>query len=379
MSNPELAPLRVLLTSTSYPSSEGDWRGVFMRHLVSALARRNDVALSIWAPPGPLPAEITSIATAGETAMLTQLMTEGGVSHLLRNHRVRGALAALRLLAALRRAYRAGSPEVYHVNWLQCLLPLPTNGVPLLVTVLGNDMRLLRIPGMVKIVRRAMRGRRVTISPNSEWMQPHLQTLFGDIAAVHPVPFGIEPHWYALARKPSSNASWLLVTRLTKRKLGPIFTWGHSLFGPGTGRVLHVLGPMQEPIDLPEWIQYHGPATPTDLREHWFPMATGLLSLSEHDEGRPQVMLEAMASGLPVVASRLSAHVDLIRDGIDGMIVDTPDAFAHAIIRTEDPALNSALSAAARERMRELFGTWDDCAARYASHYRRMIEEQTGD
>src|SRR6185312_9130507 len=41
--------LRVLFLSTSYPADATDWRGVFMRHLVAALARRDDLRLAVWA------------------------------------------------------------------------------------------------------------------------------------------------------------------------------------------------------------------------------------------------------------------------------------------------------------------------------------------
>jgi hypothetical protein len=46
--------LRVLFLSTSYPADATDWRGVFMRHLVAALARRDDLLLAVWAPPNGL-------------------------------------------------------------------------------------------------------------------------------------------------------------------------------------------------------------------------------------------------------------------------------------------------------------------------------------
>jgi hypothetical protein len=39
--------MRVLLLSTSYPRDASDWRGVFICHLVAALARAPDVELSI--------------------------------------------------------------------------------------------------------------------------------------------------------------------------------------------------------------------------------------------------------------------------------------------------------------------------------------------
>jgi glycosyltransferase involved in cell wall biosynthesis len=63
--------------------------------------------------------------------------------------------------------------------------------------------------------------------------------------------------------------------------------------------------------------------TPRALLEEWFPQAAGLITLSQHDEGRPQVLLEAMAARLPVIASNLPAHRDLIRSGETGMLVDS--------------------------------------------------------
>jgi hypothetical protein len=364
--------LRVLLTSTSYPATEADWRGVFIRHMVAALGRRDDLALSVWAPPGPIPPGVSYVATPRERDMLVRLMAEGGVAHLLRNHRFQGMRAALGLLHGLWRVFRQAEVDVYHVNWLQCLLPLPSNGVPLLVTVLGNDMNLLKLPGMPALLRRAMRGRKVTICPNATWMKPHLEALFGDIAKVVPTPFGIGPHWYGLQRTLPERAEWLVVTRLTRRKLGPIFDWGQGVFGPGTTRKLHLLGPMQETIDIPSWVDYHGVATPAQLHETWFPRATGVITLSEHDEGRPQLMLEAMAAGLPIIASRLAAHVDLIDDGVDGAIVDDRGMFIAGLDALEVPATNHAFGSAAREKMRATFGTWDDCAARYDTLYRAM-------
>ena len=47
-------------------------------------------------------------------------------------------------------------------------------------------------------------------------------------------------------------------------------------------------------------------------------------------EGIPVVLMEAMASGLPVVASRLSGIPELVTDGVDGLLVPAGDASALA-------------------------------------------------
>jgi hypothetical protein len=141
--------LRVLFLATSYPRDLSDWRGLFVRHLLFALARSESLALSVWAPPGEIPTAATYVASTPETEWLRQLMAAGGIAHLMRQGGLRAALAPIKLLRSLAATYRR-NPDVdlYHINWLQCALPLPANGKPALITVLGNDLKLLRLPLM---------------------------------------------------------------------------------------------------------------------------------------------------------------------------------------------------------------------------------------
>jgi len=280
-------------------------------------------------------------------------------------------VAPARMLWTLRRNYRAScSVDLYHVNWMQTSLPLPDNGIPALITVLGNDMHLLRVPGMRTLLRRVMRARPTILAPNAGWMQEPLLEAFGDVSRVEPVSFGIAPEWYGLQRH--SRSHWLVVSRLTRAKLGPLFEWSEQLF-TNEDRKLHLLGPMEEKIVLPDWIQYHGPASPKELAQVWFPKATGLISLSQHAEGRPQVMLEAMASGIPIIASRIPAHSDLIRNGETGVLCDESRSFREAITMLEDGEINRRIGAAARAHMLASVGTWDDCAQRYVDLYHSLL------
>lgn len=364
---------RVLMSSTSYPENPRDWRGRFIANLAAALARRDDVTLSLWAPPGELPADVTPVATMSDSVWLGRLSHRGGIAHLLRTRQVLAVGSILGLIIRLARAYRRQPADVAHVNWLQNALPLWRTTTPALITVLGTDFGLLRLPGMKMLLRAVLRQRRVILAPNAEWMRPTLEQAFGDLAEIRPIAFGVDDPWFELVRSPlEAPRHWLAVTRLTRNKIGDLFGWGDGLFGQE--RQLHLFGPMQEEIELPPWVQYHGPTHPADLLERWFPMASGLITLSRHDEGRPQVILEAMAAGLPVLASDLPAHRDIVQHRLTGWLAGSAHELGQGLAWLEDPDNNGQAGQAARRWVKDSIGTWSDCAGRYAAAYESLLE-----
>lgn len=75
-------------------------------------------------------------------------------------------------------------------------------------------------------------------------------------------------------------------------------------------------------------------------------------------DGIPNVIAEAMALGVPVVTTKVSAIPELVSDGETGKLVEVDDveAFAHALAAFHtDPQLGSAFSQAARTRVGQLF------------------------
>ncbi|QIB66164.1 glycosyltransferase family 4 protein [Kineobactrum salinum] len=366
--------MNVLCIATSYPADEQDWRGVFIHHLVHALARKPELQLSVWAPPGILPSNVRYAANPREQAMLAALMADGGIAHLMRSGRAAALSKPWQLLGMLRSLYRReNATELYHLNWLQTALPLPADDKPALITVLGTDLKFLKLPLVKPLLRRVIRKRAVIICPNAEWMQAPLQSAFGDVARIQPVIFGIDPVWYAMQRQPNTeHPRWLAVTRLTRDKLGPLLEWSEPLF-KGQARQLHLLGPMQEQITLPNWVHYHGPATPEQLSTHWFPQAHGLVTLSKHAEGRPQVMLEAMAAGLPIIASDMPAHASLVQQSSTGELCSDLASYSSALQKLEDPSTNQQYGRNARAWTLQEVGTWDDCAGRYLALYKVLL------
>lgn len=83
-------------------------------------------------------------------------------------------------------------------------------------------------------------------------------------------------------------------------------------------------------------------------------------------------LIEAMAAGLPVVATRAGAFPEIVADGVTGLLVERGDrdALAAAIRRLlADPDLRARMGAAGRERARALF-SWDRSVARLVEFYR---------
>jgi glycosyltransferase involved in cell wall biosynthesis len=366
------------MVSTSYPKNLTDWRGLFIRHLADALSVHPDIRLKLWAPPGERAIAVEDVCSPSESAWLHDLLESGGIAHLLRQRK--RLSTPLKLLWLLRRVYkRHPQATLLHINWLQNALPLFWLGSkkPALISVLGTDMGLLRVLGMRFGLRRVFGQRRCILAPNAEWMVPKLQEYFGDLVEVRAIPFGIDQRWYDLHRHWQTGPQrWLVVSRLTPDKIGPLFEWGAEYF-QHSEHELHLFGPMQETIEVPGWVHYHGPTHPQDLLDNWFPQAAGLLTLSRHAEGRPQVMLEAMAAGLPIIASRLPAHDNLLTHRQTGWLTDNAEDFRAALDWLSEPAHNQDIGGQARNWVQQHIGTWADCAQRYVSAYQDLLELRT--
>lgn len=96
-------------------------------------------------------------------------------------------------------------------------------------------------------------------------------------------------------------------------------------------------------------------------------------------EGMPNAVMEAMAAGRPVVASRVDGIKALITDGETGLLVapGDPGMLAAQLRRVlSDPSLARILGAGAARRMAEHYGL-DRMVAAYDALYRELLSRTT--
>jgi starch synthase len=98
------------------------------------------------------------------------------------------------------------------------------------------------------------------------------------------------------------------------------------------------------------------------------------------EEGLALVQAQAMACGVPVIATENTGAADLFTDGMEGFIVPIRDAGAireKLLTLYENPTMREQMGEAALARVRKI-GGWNDYGERAADYYRHALETRAG-
>ncbi len=286
----------------------------------------------------------------------------------------RGRRNSLHNSWALYRAVQDFQPDLIHsFSRLQYLLPLLRGRIPLV-------MSFQRLP-TAHTVRMAKRlaGDRLQFTGCSQWLADYGQSLAGRWQGI---PNFVDPTAFTFRGQAAPDAPLVFLSRIERIKgahtaIAAALACGQPLILAGN----RVHSPEAEQYwqdEIEPWlshplIRYVGEVDDA-AKNHWLGQARAMLLPIEWDEPFGIVMAEALACGTPVIAFRRGAAPEIIRDGIDGWLVDSQDDMVAAIGQ-----LSSLNRAACRQRVEQEFTT-QVVAARYLTLYqnhRQRCREKT--
>lgn len=132
------------------------------------------------------------------------------------------------------------------------------------------------------------------------------------------------------------------------------------------------------PPDLQDRVIFEG-FTPTPRIPELYRQAEILVNPS-YSEAFGLSLVEAMASGLPVVATRAGGMVEIVEDGKTGLLVERghPEEIAQALLSVLDSEEDRLkMGAAGRQRAVDLF-SWDQTARQLERCYQEMEQRKPG-
>lgn len=185
-------------------------------------------------------------------------------------------------------------------------------------------------------------------------------------------PYGVDISFFAGATPSQAPPIFLAVGRFVDKK-GPLITLmafqrvlekvpEARLVMIGDGPLLDASKQFARVTQIMHAVEFHGVQSPPNVMSAMQKARAFVqhsLRPSDGDsEGTPVAVLEASASGLPVVSTRHAGIPDVIIDGETGLLVDELDVegMAQAMIRlAQDPELATRMGQAGRRRVEEHF------------------------
>lgn len=282
--------------------------------------------------------------------------------------------------------------DVIHAHWpfphaLIVLGACKIFRIPLALNFHGAELLLIRKKKWIRPVMKFIIGQADAVFANSHFTAEK-------ISAIRPVKTEWSPYGSPLAsgnvpppHERSGRYKILFVGRHIERKGIRYLIHAAANLDPrkfevrivGKGDLTESLKKLSKEVS-PQNVVFTGPLSPDALRAEYLNcncFALPAIVDSKGDtEGLGVVLIEAMQSGLPVVASDVGGIPDVVVDGETGILVPEkdPDALAAAFRKLEaDSALEKSLLAGAERRIRECFD-WGKIAARQIAVYSEMIK-----
>jgi glycosyltransferase involved in cell wall biosynthesis len=254
-------------------------------------------------------------------------------------------------------------------------------GIPYIVSLRGGD-----VPGtepslewayrLVAPVRRAVFRHSVAVVANSTGLQRMAEE--ADRFPVQVIPNGVDTEFFrpnstrSTSPRSESRLRILFVGRFQKQKNLQLLLEQVAQLPPDTFE-LHLVGDgpenrhlrqCAEKLGIAKSIKWHGWLSRSALPSVY--QSVDCLVNASLYEGMPNVVLEAMACGLPVIVSKIAGHEAIVANGGTGFLFDLgePETLTFALKQMADVDLRRHMGAAARARVLAAF-TWRKVAEAY--------------
>jgi glycosyltransferase involved in cell wall biosynthesis len=388
-----VSDLRLLVTTSTFPAFEGDGTPGFVSDLAKYQSRHFETLVLTPRVPNAPAVEVQGDRLRIERFPYFPRRWEGIASGAIIEN-VRATRANLLQVPALigaealavRRAVRTFRPDVVHAYWIvpQGLVGVAAApGVPLVLTTLGGDIYALRgrlwdpvhklvlkRAAVVTTMNRDMRARLLQLGAPPD--RTHVLVPGADIRAISAAGEGVRP----------VRGRILFAGRLVEKKGIHVLlaavrelrtcSWSLDVVGDGPWRDRLEAAASGLPVRFLGQLSRKGVGRA--LHEAEVVVVPSVPAASGDQDGAPVVLLEAMAAGRAIVASRLPGIDEVVEDGRSARLVPPGDApgLARAIDNLlSDDALRARLSEAARLRAEE--GSVDARGARYVELIRSAV------
>jgi glycosyltransferase involved in cell wall biosynthesis len=371
------------MVTSSYPKFPGDTTAPFIESIARAVAGRGhrvDVVLP-WHPELRRGADEPVRFHPYRYAPRDEWNLWGYAQSLHADVRVRGAawllapLAALALRRAVGERLREARYDVLHAHWLVPNAALVAgiaraHATPLVISLHGSDVFLAeRLAPLRPLARRALALSGAVTACSSD-LRRRAVRLGAREDRARTVPYGVDAEAFAPREHdveararlgvPEGALLVLALGRLVEKKgFAHLIDAAAALGGrihvaiAGDGDLRAELEARARSAGAP--VRFTGTLDRDEIARALgaadVVAVPSVVDRGGNVDGLPNVVLEALAAGRPVVASRVAGIPDVIEDGVNGLLVPQADAasLAAALRRLADePATRARLGCAAR-------------------------------
>jgi glycosyltransferase involved in cell wall biosynthesis len=395
----EAIKAKVLVLTTSYPSHEEDPSGVFIAKLLAAIRRRG-YSVKVVAPSDGTfygHRNIGGIETVRFGYFWPRSLERltrgaGGIPENM-NHSLLARLQLFPMMIGFLFVSVAQSrgADIVYANWLGAgiigaLVNLFTRK-PLVVSFRGDDGYLARDRFIWRMLTKWVVGRASMVAPVSGELLDIIKALGVPEEKCHLPRFGVDTDMFHPSdaksdRERGPEVRLLFVGSLIVRKglhdlleamddpalaNARLTVVGEGLYGPQLINMCERLG-LKSRTD---WKGILPPAQVAALMR-----ISDILCLPSYMEGRPNAVNEAMASGLPVITTRVGGIPDMVEENKTALLFKAGDVqrLRQSLIQlVSNPELRQTMGAAGREFLVNTGVSWDSTAEEFDSIFEGII------